>query len=161
MLKLVNDIPDTNHDIAIDTNYDIAIDTNYDIAIDIKDDSACDEASIKRTAKQMLLPAYADKSIIDAIHQYLSQFKTEVATDDLIQDMFDVQTEDEFRRIRSTVWNDLKRGQGNGRWQKVGKSSWAIPQEEMPILEAINKATAVEDEDEDAHTEERVLMLVQ
>jgi hypothetical protein len=150
MLKIASDTPDTNYDIANDTNYDIANDT--------KDDIATSETDIKRTAKQMLLPAYADKSIIDAIHQYLSQLKTEVTTDDLIQDMFDVQTEDEFRRTRSTVWNDLKRGQDNGRWQKVGKSSWVIPQEEAPILEAIAKATAVEDED--AHTDERVLMLV-
>ncbi len=83
----------------------------------------------------MLLPAYADKSIIDAIHQYLSQLKTEVTIDDLIQDMFDVQTEDEFRRIKSSVWTEMRPGQNNGRWQKVGKASWVIPQDEkMPIL---------------------------
>jgi hypothetical protein len=70
MLKLVNDIPGIKDDAGIKDN----IDNN--------------DAGIKRTAKQMLLPAYADKSIIDAIHQYLSQLKTEVATDDLIQDMW-------------------------------------------------------------------------
>ncbi len=53
----------------------------------------------------------------------------------------------------------MRRGENNGMWQRVGKSSWLIPQEEeMPILEAIAKATAVEDEE--AHREEQVLMLV-
>jgi hypothetical protein len=73
--------------------------------------------------------------------------------------MFDVQTENEFQRIKSVVWTEMRRGENNGMWQRVGKSSWLIPQEEeMPILEAIAKATAVEDEE--AHREEQVLMLV-
>ncbi len=69
MLKLVSDIPGTKDNAGTKDNIDAGIKDNTDTGT--KDGIDVNEADIKRTPKQMLLPPYAGKSLIDAIHQYL------------------------------------------------------------------------------------------
>jgi hypothetical protein len=137
MLKLVSS---DNSEAQVENNVAVALD-------DSSDNKTID--SDKRTAKQMLLSEYADMSLSDAIYAFLAKIGVETSVDDIVQEVFDVQTEDEFQRVKSSISTELRRNQDSGRWQKAGRGCWQVvtneegisPNSDAPILEAIEKAS--------------------
>lgn len=90
------------------------------------DDNSLEPKEARRLPKDMLFPAYADMSRLDAIHACLSQSKEPLSPADLTREIYDVQDEAEFQCAKASLSTELRRGAEMGKWKNVGRGQWQV-----------------------------------
>jgi hypothetical protein len=88
--------------------------------------SSLPEVSERRgTPENWLFSQYRLLGSKKAIERILEERKQPVEIEDLVKELYDTHSEDEFKRARNTLSAALRRGASEGAWQKSGRSFYA------------------------------------
>lgn len=110
-----------------------------------------------RTAKEMLLPEYAGLTIGEAIFSYMGLREESVNLDEMVDDMFELPTQEELKRVKQCLNNEMQKGKKEDRWENVSRGRWgliSLPEKEsddepLPVLEAVVEIETITNEDSD------------
>lgn len=72
-----------------------------------------------------LFPQYKLVGSTKAIEQILKERKEPIEIEDLVKELYDTRSEDEFKRARNSLSAGLRRGAEEGAWKKFGRSYYA------------------------------------
>ncbi|MEH1829449.1 MAG: hypothetical protein V7L22_29620 [Nostoc sp.] len=94
----------------------------------------------KRSPKEMLRTEFANKTLAEVAEIVLNSRNEALTADDIARAVFITKKNDEYVRARNSLSTELRRGAREGRWQQIGRGSFASIQAEY--LSDKNVATA-------------------
>ncbi|MDZ8110079.1 MAG: hypothetical protein RM338_31400 [Nostoc sp. DedQUE12a] len=95
-------------------NYTFVDNTKYGLA----DDN-------KRSPKEMLRAEFANKTLAEVAEIVLNSHNEALTADDIARAVFITENNDEYVRARNSLSTELRRGAREGRWQQIGRGSFA------------------------------------
>lgn len=78
----------------------------------------------------MLRTEFANKTLAEVAEIVLNSRNQALAADDIAQAVFITENNDEYVRARNSLSTELRRGAREGRWQQIGRGSFASIQAE-------------------------------
>lgn len=84
----------------------------------------------KRSPKEMLRTEFANKTLAEVAEIVLNSRNEALTADDIARAVFITENNDEYVRARNSLSTELRRGAKEGRWQQIGRGSFASIQAE-------------------------------
>jgi hypothetical protein len=82
-------------------------------------------ASEPGALKPFLQSAFQNQSLSDSIIQVLSQAKEPLSTDDLMVELYEGLSSEDYNRAKRSLTNILSTGRSKGKWQSTGRGLYA------------------------------------
>ncbi|MBH8567170.1 hypothetical protein I8748_34330 [Nostoc sp. CENA67] len=82
----------------------------------------------KRSPKEMLRAEFANKTLAEVAEIVLNRRNEALTADEIARAIFITQDNDEYVRARNSLSTELRRGAREGRWQQIGRGSFASTQ---------------------------------
>ncbi|QSJ17964.1 hypothetical protein JYQ62_03645 [Nostoc sp. UHCC 0702] len=79
----------------------------------------------KRSPKEMLRAEFANKTLAEVAEIVLKTRNEALTADEIARTIFITQDNDEYVRARNSLSTELRRGAREGRWQQIGRGSFA------------------------------------
>jgi hypothetical protein len=84
----------------------------------------------KRSPKEMLRIEFANKTLAEVAEIVLNSHNEALTADDIARAIFITENNDEYVRARNSLSTELRRGAREGKWQQIGRGSFASIQAE-------------------------------
>ncbi|MEH1908323.1 hypothetical protein [Nostoc sp.] len=84
----------------------------------------------KRSPKEMLRTEFANKTLAEVAEIVLSSRNEALTAGEIARAIFITENNDEYVRARNSLSTELRRGAREGRWQQIGRGSFASTQAE-------------------------------
>lgn len=82
----------------------------------------------KRSPKEMLRAEFTNKTLAEVAEIVLNSRNEALSADDIAQVVFLTEDDDEYMRARNSLSTELRRGAKEGKWQQIGRGSFASSQ---------------------------------